>query len=104
VARLLHPAPDGQRLCPSTKIFEWAHQYNSANAAVPVPVAYSNDPQHLSLFIGAADPVSRNYVDLGVGLALQMSAGQSAFISYDGIVGLNHTTYNNFVAGVRFTF
>lgn len=85
-----------------TARFEWAHQYNSANAAVSV--AYSSDPLLLSTFTFPADKVDRNYFDLGVGLALQLSPTQSAFVSYDAIVGLSNTTYNSFIAGVRVIF
>jgi outer membrane autotransporter protein len=49
-------------------------------------------------------PTSRNYFDLGVGIALQLSRNSSAFINYDSILGISGTTYNSFTAGVRFTF
>ena len=42
--------------------------------------------------------------DLGVGLAVQVSRNGSAFINYDSILGLNHTTYNSFTTGIRMTF
>jgi outer membrane autotransporter protein len=82
--------------------FHWAHQYNPGNTAVSV--AYSNDPSLLSSFILPGTPTSRNYFDLGVGLALQLSGTSSAYVNYDSILGINHTTYNSFTAGVRFTF
>ena len=82
--------------------FDWAHQYNNGNSAVSV--AYSNDPLLLSTFVLPADKVTRNYFDLGVGLAMQLSPMQSAFINYDTILGLSKTTYNSFIAGLRFTF
>jgi uncharacterized protein with beta-barrel porin domain len=85
-----------------TARFEWAHQYNSANAAVSV--AYTNDPLLLSSFILPADKVDHDYFDIGVGLALQMSPTQSAFVTYDAILGLRNTTYNSFIAGVRVVF
>jgi len=80
----------------------WAHQYNPANTAVSV--AYSNDPSLLSSFILPGTPTSRNYVDLGVGVTFQLSGTSSAYINYDSILGINHTTYNSFTAGVRLTF
>jgi outer membrane autotransporter protein len=82
--------------------FYWAHQYTPGNSAVSV--AYSNDPRLLSSFILPGAQASRNYFDLGVGLALQVSRNGSAFINYDSILGLNHTTYNSFTAGIRMTF
>jgi len=82
--------------------FHWAHQYTADNTAVSV--AYSNDPSLLSSFILPGAQASRNYFDLGVGLALQVSRNGSAFINYDSILGLNHTTYNSFTAGIRMTF
>jgi outer membrane autotransporter protein len=47
---------------------------------------------------------SRNHFDLGVGVTLPFSANHSAFINYDSILGINHTTYNSFTAGIRFNF
>ena len=82
--------------------FEWAHQYNNGNSAVSV--AYSNDPLLLSSFVLPADNPSKDYFDLGVGLAMQLSPTQSAFVNYDAILGLNHTSYNSFIAGLRFVF
>lgn len=82
--------------------FEWAHQYNNGNSAVSV--AYSNDPLLLSTFVLPADRPSRDYFDLGVGLAMQLSPTQSAFVNYDTILGISHTSYNSFIAGLRFTF
>ena len=55
-------------------------------------------------FILPGAQVSRNYLDLGVGLGLQLTGNSSAFINYDAILGINNTTYNSFTAGVRFTF
>jgi outer membrane autotransporter protein len=80
----------------------WAHQYNPGNTAVSV--AYSNDPSLLSSFILPGTPTSRNYVDLGVGVTLPLSGASSAYINYDSILGINHTTYNSFTAGIRLTF
>ena len=82
--------------------FHWAHQYSPGNTAVSV--AYSNDPSLLSSFILPGTPTSRNYFDLGVGVSLQLSGTSSAYINYDSILGLNHTTYNSFTAGIRMTF
>jgi outer membrane autotransporter protein len=81
--------------------FHWAHQYTPGNTAVSV--VYSNDPRLLSSFILPGGQASRNYFDLGVGLALQVSRNGSAFINYDSILGLIHTTYNSFTAGIRMT-
>jgi outer membrane autotransporter protein len=82
--------------------FHWAHQYSPGNTAVSV--AYSNDPSLLSSFVLPGTPTSRNYVDLGVGVSLPLSGTSSAFINYDSILGLNHTTYNSFTAGIRLMF
>jgi outer membrane autotransporter protein len=82
--------------------FHWAHQYSPGNTAVSV--AYSNDPSLLSSFTLPGTPTSRNYFDLGVGVTMPLSGNTSAFINYDSILGLNNTTYNSFIAGVRFTF
>jgi outer membrane autotransporter protein len=82
--------------------FRWAHQYSPGNTAVSV--AYSNDPTQLSSFILPANSTTRNYFDLGVGVTLQVTASSSAYVSYDSILGLNHTTYNAFTAGVRMNF
>jgi outer membrane autotransporter protein len=82
--------------------FHWAHQYSPGNTAVSV--AYSNDPSLLSSFILPGVSTSRNYFDLGVGITLPFSTTRSAFINYDSILGINHTTYNSFTAGIRLNF
>jgi outer membrane autotransporter protein len=82
--------------------FHWAHQYSPGNTAVSV--AYSNDPSLLSSFILPGTSTSRNYVDLGVGVTLPLSGTSSGFINYDSILGISHTTYNSFTAGIRFMF
>jgi len=82
--------------------FHWAHQYSPGNTNVSV--AYSNDPSLLSSFILPGTATSRNYFDLGVGVTLPFSASHSAFINYDSILGINHTTYNSVTAGIRFNF
>jgi outer membrane autotransporter protein len=82
--------------------FHWAHQYSPGNTAVSV--AYSNDPSLLSSFILPGTSTSRNYFDLGVGITLPFSGTHLAFINYDSILGLNHTTYNSFTAGIRLNF
>jgi outer membrane autotransporter protein len=82
--------------------FHWAHQYSPGNTNVSV--AYSNDPSLLSSFILPGTATSRNYFDLGAGVTLPFSASHSAFINYDSILGINHTTYNSFTAGIRFNF
>jgi outer membrane autotransporter protein len=82
--------------------FHWAHQYSPGNTTVSV--AYSNDPSLLSSFILPGTSTSRNYFDLGVGVTLPVSGNSSAFINYDSILGINHTTYNSFTAGIRLTF
>jgi outer membrane autotransporter protein len=58
----------------------------------------------LSNFILPGAQTSRNYFDLGVGVSLQLSGNSSGFVNYDSILGLNHTTYNSFTAGIRMTF
>jgi len=82
--------------------FRWAHQFSPGNTAVSV--AYANDPTLLSSFILPAASTTRNYFDLGVGVTLQLTANRSAYVSYDSILGLSHTTYNAFTGGVRFSF
>jgi outer membrane autotransporter protein len=82
--------------------FHWAHQYTPGNTAASV--AYSNDPSLLSSFVLPGAQASRNYFDLGVGVSLPLSRNSSGFINYDSILGLNHTTYNSFTAGIRLTF
>jgi outer membrane autotransporter protein len=82
----------------------WTHQYSPGNTSVPL--AYVNDPTAAlaSNLILPGVPTSRNYVDLGVGLGVQLTRSGSAFISYDSILGISRTRYNSFTAGVRFTF
>lgn len=80
----------------------WIHQPGSGNTAVSV--AYSNAPSLLSNFTLAGDSIDRNYFDVGVGLRLELAGNRSAFLNYDAIVGLRHTTYNSFTAGVRMNF
>jgi outer membrane autotransporter protein len=82
----------------------WWHQFSPGNTSVPL--AYVNDatPTVLSNLILPGTPTSRNYVDLGVGLGVQLSRSGSAFINYDSILGISHTSYNSFTAGIRFTF
>jgi outer membrane autotransporter protein len=82
--------------------FHWAHQYSPGNTAVSV--AYSNDPSLLSSFILPGTSSSRNYFDLGVGVTMPFSGTSSGFINYDSILGINHTTYNSFTAGIRLMF
>jgi outer membrane autotransporter protein len=84
--------------------FRWAHQYSPGNTSVSV--AYSNDPTPslLSNFILPGTATSRNYFDLGVGIALQLAANKSAFVDYDSILGINHTTFNSLTAGIRLMF
>jgi outer membrane lipase/esterase len=82
--------------------FHWAHQYSPGNTTASV--AYSNDPSLLSSFILPGTSTSRNYFDLGVGVTLPVSGNSSAFANYDSILGINHTTYNSFTAGIRLTF
>jgi outer membrane autotransporter protein len=82
--------------------FHWAHQYSPGNTAVSV--AYANDPSLLSTFVLPGTPTSTNYFDLGIGIALQLSTNSSGFINYDSILGLSHTSYNSFTAGIRMSF
>jgi outer membrane autotransporter protein len=82
--------------------FSWAYQPTGNNNLVSV--GYSNDPTLLSNFTLPGAQTSRNYFDLGVGVTVQLSGKTSGFINYDSILGLNHTTYNSFTAGVRLTF
>jgi outer membrane autotransporter protein len=81
---------------------EWAHQYN--NGSSTVSVAYSNDPSLLSAFTLPGDRNTSDYGDIGVGVSLQFAGNLSAFVNYDALVGLNHTSYNSFTAGMRFGF
>jgi outer membrane lipase/esterase len=82
--------------------FRWAHQYSPGNTAVTV--AYGNDPTSLSSFILPGIPTSRNYFDLGAGISLQLSGNKSAFIAYDSILGISHTSFNSFSIGARLIF
>jgi outer membrane autotransporter protein len=83
---------------------QWWHQFSPGNTSIPL--AYVNDPTPTSVsnLILPGIPTSRNYVDLGAGLGLQLSRSGSAFINYDSILGISHTSYNSFTAGVRYTF
>jgi outer membrane lipase/esterase len=85
-----------------TARFTWSHQYNRGNTAITV--GYKNDPSLLSTFLLTGDSASRNYYDLGIGLATQFAGNIAAFINYDAILGLSHTSYNSFTGGVRFSF
>ena len=82
----------------------WTHQYSPGNTSVPL--AYVNDatPTVLSNLILPGIATSRNYVDLGAGIGLQLSRNSSAFVNYDSILGIRNTSYNSFTAGIRFTF
>jgi len=82
----------------------WWHQFSPGNTSVPL--AYVNDgtANVLSNLILPGTPTSKNYADLGVGVGLQLSRSGSAFINYDSILGISHTSYNSFTAGIRFTF
>jgi outer membrane autotransporter protein len=82
--------------------FHWSHQYSPGNTTVSP--TFSNDATRLSTLILPGTPTSPNYFNLGVGVGLQLSGSSSAFINYDSILGISHTTYNSFIAGVRFTF
>ena len=80
----------------------WAHQYNRGRSSITV--AYAADPSLTSAFVMQGDPSDRDYGQIGVGLALQLANGRSAFVNYDAIVGVAGTSYNSFTAGVRFDF
>jgi outer membrane autotransporter protein len=82
--------------------FEWAHQYNRGNTAISV--SYASDPTGLSTFTMLGDQASRNYYDIGVGVALQLANNWSGFVNYDAILGVSHTSFNSFTAGFRFSF
>ena len=41
---------------------------------------------------------------LGSGSRSQLSGNQSAFVNYDFILGISHTSYNSFTAGYRMNF
>jgi len=82
--------------------FSWAYQPTSNHNLVLL--GYSSDPIGLSNFILPGAQTSRNYFDLGVGVSLQLTGNSSGFVNYDSVLGLNHTTYNSFTAGIRMTF
>jgi outer membrane autotransporter protein len=82
----------------------WTHQYSPGNTSVPLTYVNDGTATLLSNLILPGVPTSRNYVDLGVGLGVQLTRSGSAFISYDSILGISRTSYNSFTAGVRFTF
>jgi outer membrane autotransporter protein len=84
--------------------FRWAHQYNPGNTNVSV--AYSNDTSGslLSNFILPGTSTSKNYYDLGIGVSFQVSTRVSGYINYDSILGISHTSFNSFTAGIRMTF
>ena len=86
-----------------TARFHWAHQYSPNNTTVSV--AYSNDPSPtlLSAFILPGTPTDKNYFDLGVGVSMPFSRMTSAYVNYDAIVGISHTTYNSIISGTRFS-
>jgi outer membrane autotransporter protein len=88
-------------LYPSAR-FHWAHQYSPSNTTVSP--TFTNDATQLSTLILPGTPTSADYFDLGAGVGLQLSNSRSAFINYDSIFGISHTTYHSFTAGVRFTF
>jgi outer membrane lipase/esterase len=88
-------------LTPTAKL-QWAHQYNRGQGTVTI--AYSNDPSLLSSFTLPGDTPSRDYGDIGIGLAAQFAGNMSGFINYDAIVGISNTSYNSFTAGLRFNF
>jgi outer membrane autotransporter protein len=82
--------------------FHWVHQYSPSNTTVTP--SFVNDTTQRSTFVLPGVPTSTNYADLGVGIGLQLSRNSSAFVNYDSMLGISHTTYNSFIAGVRFTF
>jgi len=84
-----------------TARFNWAHQYN--NGTTQVSVAYSNDALFSTVSL-LGDPPTKNYYDLGVGVAMQLAGSVSGFVNYDVLLGLNHTSFNSFTAGVRYGF
>jgi outer membrane autotransporter protein len=85
-----------------TARFYWSHQFSPSNTTLTP--SFINDASLNSAFVMPGTPTSRNYYDLGVGIALQLSRNSSVFINYDSIIGISQTTYNSFTAGVRFTF
>jgi outer membrane autotransporter protein len=84
--------------------FRWAHQYTPGNTSVSVAYSNDNSPNLLSSFILPGTPTSRNYFDLGLGISLQLTANKWAFIDYDSILGISHTSFNSFIAGIRVMF
>jgi uncharacterized protein with beta-barrel porin domain len=82
--------------------FEWAHQYNRGNTAVSV--AYAEDPSLLSSFVLPGDVNNHDYYDVGVSLAMQFTPATSGFIAYDAILGLDHTSVNSIIGGLRIRF
>jgi outer membrane autotransporter protein len=82
----------------------WWHQYSPSNTSIPLAFVNDATPTVLSNLILPGIPTSANYVDLGVGVGVQLSRSGSAFINYDSILGISHTSYNSFIAGVRLAF
>ena len=77
---------------------EWRHEY--MNSARAITARYVSDPTLTNIVIPSDNP-SRNYADVGGGVAAQFAAGISSFISFDAILGLSNFTNYQFVGGVR---
>lgn len=55
-------------------------------------------------FVLLTDEPDTQYFSLGLGLALQMGKGKSAFIHYETLLGLENTTNHSITGGMRWEF
>ena len=81
---------------------EWIHEFED-NDKVTARLIEAIDPSQTT-FTLTPDPVDKNYFRLGVGVSAQFAKGRSAFIAYQGTLGLQNFGENDITAGVRLEF
>jgi len=81
---------------------EWIHEFEDNNQ-VTGRLIKAIDPSQAT-FTLTPDPVDKNYFRLGVGVSAQFAKGRSAFIAYQGTLGLQNISENDITAGVRLEF
>jgi outer membrane autotransporter protein len=81
---------------------EWIHEFEN-NDKITGRLINAIDPSQAT-FTLTPDPVDKNYFRLGVGISAQFAKGRSAFIAYQGTLGLKNFSENDITAGIRLEF
>lgn len=81
---------------------EWIHEFED-NDKVTGRLINAADPSQ-GTFTLTPDPIDKDYFRLGVGVSAQFANGRSAFIAYQGTLGMKNFGENDITAGVRLEF